>query len=374
MKVFHLINTLSAGGAELHLLTLCRHLKRQGVDIVVACMKEQVKGSPPLRSEFEREGIRVIHLVANSKWDWGFIGRFMRVIREEKPDVLHTHLPRADLVGAIGRALYSSIRWVCSVHGIYSAHWSGKRILPLFSLVWRRADTQVAISKAVKDWLVKERHIPPERVAVIHYGIDMEPFVHPDSNLRHPLRLDGRALLGSMGRLEPVKGHESLIQAMPAILKQVPNASLIIAGHDAAGYGKVLQAMIDERKLNGQVQLVGFQRDVPSFLHALDVFALASRSEGFGQVVVEAMAAGKPVVASRIPSLTEIIVDGETGLLAEPDNPKAFAHAIASLLSNPEERGRMGRRGQERVRHRFSADRMAAETVSLYRTLINPNA
>jgi glycosyltransferase involved in cell wall biosynthesis len=262
------------------------------------------------------------------------------------------------------------MRWVSSVHGIYSAHWSGKRILPLFNFVWRRADACVAISQAVKDWLVKVRGIPAEGVTVIHYGIDTELFIRPDFNLRQLMGLDRRPLLGSMGRLDPVKGHEYLIRAMPVVLREVPNASLLIAGHDASGYGKVLQALIDEQRLNGHVQLVGFQGDVPSFLHALDVFALASRSEGFGQVVIEAMAAGRPVVASRFPPFTEIVVDGVTGLLVEPDNPEAFAHAIFWLLAHPEERWQMGSSGQNRVREQFSADRMADETLSLYETLV----
>jgi glycosyltransferase involved in cell wall biosynthesis len=157
---------------------------------------------------------------------------------------------------------------------------------------------------------------------------------------------------------------------MPAVFQQIPNAHLLICGHDPWGYGRTLQALIAELHLNGQVRLVGFQDDVPSFLHALDVFAFASHSEGFGQVVIEAMAAGKPVVASKIPPLTEIVVDGETGLLVEPDDPMAFAHAIAWLLTFPEEAKQMGRGGQERVMHQFSAEVMAEKTLSLYRMLI----
>jgi glycosyltransferase involved in cell wall biosynthesis len=114
---------------------------------------------------------------------------------------------------------------------------------------------------------------------------------------------------------------------------------------------------------------MGFQSDVPSFLHALDAFAFASRSEGFGQVVIEAMAAGKPVVASRIPPLTEIVLDKETGLLVEPDDPQAFADAITWLCSHPAEARAMGQRGQERVSQQFSAEVMAVKTLSLYQRI-----
>ena len=109
---------------------------------------------------------------------------------------------------------------------------------------------------------------------------------------------------------------------------RVPSARLLIAGHDPWGYGATLRRLIDRLGLDEKVRLVGFQTDVVSFLNALDVFAFASNSEGFGQVLVEAMAAGKPVVASRISPLTEIAVDQETGLFVELGNPAMFADAL----------------------------------------------
>ena len=116
--------------------------------------------------------------------------------------------------------------------------------------------------------------------------------------------------------------------------------------------------------------MVGFQADVPSFLDALDVFAFASSSEGFGQVLVEAMAAGKPVVASKISPLTEIAVDEETGLLVEGGTPMAYADRLFRLVSHPEERQRMGCLGQDRVRRHFTADKLSQATRCLYEELL----
>ncbi|MGH7967050.1 MAG: glycosyltransferase family 4 protein [Candidatus Binatia bacterium] len=373
MKVLHLINTLSAGGAELHLLTLCRYLKRQGVEVMVACLREQVKdGSRSLGPDFEQEGIRVVRLQAESRYDLRFVLALAALLKEEQPALLHTHLPRADLAGAWVRLRYPSLAcaWVCSVHDIYTKAWGGRWTLPIFNYVWRRADAVVAISHAVKEWLERERQVPPDKVTVIHYGIEPERFAQPHTDLRARWGLDGRALVGSIGRLEPRKGHECLIQAMPIVLRQVPDTALLIAGPDTWEYSAVLRPLIAKLGLDSQVRLVGFQGDVPSFLHALDVFAFASRSEGFGQVVIEAMAAGTPVVTSRIPPLTEIMVDGETGLLVEPDDPRAFAQAIAWLLQHPEEAQRMGKQGQERIQSHFLAGRMAEETLALYHRVL----
>jgi glycosyltransferase involved in cell wall biosynthesis len=350
MKVVHLINTLSAGGAYL---------------------KGERAGSRWLRPDYEQDGFRSIALLADRRYDWRVLGRIPRLLRAEQPDLFHTHLPRADFLGAVGHCFDSHIPWICSVHDIFSQSWSGSWTLPLFDRVWRRADAVIAISHAVKDWLVRERHVPAEKVTVIHYGIEAERFARPQptwngQDLRHRQRV-----VGTIGRLEPRKGHEYLIRAMPDVLQQVPQATLHIAGHDPWGYGQTLQACIAEIEAEEQVRLIGFESDVPAFLHTLDVFALASRSEGFGQVLIEAMAAGIPVVASRIAPLSEIVVDGDSGLLVEAENPKAFAEAIIWLLTHPNAAQHMGRRAQERVRHHFSAEQMATKTLALYQQVLS---
>ena len=311
-----------------------------------------------------------VELQVDSRYDPRFIAKLARLLKEEQPTILHTHLPRADLAGAFGHHLHPAMAWVCSVHGIYSECWSGQWIIPLFRSVWRRANGVIAISSAVRDWLVRERGVLPAKVTVIQYGIEPERFAQSNADFRTLWDLNGRAVIGSLGRLEPGKGYDCLIRAMPALLEQVSNAALVIAGHDPWSYGQTLQALIARLGLNGHVHLVGFQADVASFLAALDVFAFASRSEGFGQVLIEAMAAGKPVVVSKIPPLTEIVADGETGLLVEPNRPEAFARTITWLLSHPEKAKQMARQGRERVRTYYSIERETVETVALYKKVI----
>lgn len=369
MKVLHLINTLSAGGAELHLLTLCRYMKRLGVETVVAYLKEG-QGSRPLRSDFEAAGIPVFHL-GGTGIDFVRPWRQLHgLLKQEKPDILHTHLPRADLLGFLARLSGFPGPWMCSVHGIYASHWRGRWILPLFGPVWRRTDQVIAISGAVKKWLVRDFEIPAEKVQVVYYGIEPERWLFPTNDLRSSWGLTRNLLIGTVGRLEPVKGHDILIRAMPTIVQQFPESMLFIAGHDPWGYGRVLEGLIAELGIERHVRLLGFQSDIPSFLHAVDVFAFASRSEGFGQVVIEAMAAGKPVVVSRIAPLTEIVTDSETGLYAEPESPDSFAEKILWLLSHKEEAYIMGKRGQETVRERFSAGTMASLVLSVYQEVL----
>jgi glycosyltransferase involved in cell wall biosynthesis len=370
VKILHLISTLSAGGAELHLLTLCRYLKRHRVELVVACLREQVKGSRLLRPDFEKENIRVVNLQADSRYDWRFLGRLAHLLKVERPHILHTHLPRADIAAALIHRLTRSAAFLCSVHGIYRDRWFGAWTAPLMRQAYRETERVIAISSAVKNWLSQDFGVPDDKVTVIHYGIEPERFAYHKMDLSGMWELIGQKIIGSMGRLEVGKGFDCLIRAMSLVQRHVPHALLLIAGYDPSGYGQTLQALVGKLELNKRVRLVGFQSDIPPFLSALDVFAFASRSEGFGQVIAEAMAAGKPVVASRLAPLTEIVVNGDTGLLADPNDPEAFADAMVWLLTHPEEAQQMGRRGRERVYSRFSAERMSDETFSLYNELL----
>jgi glycosyltransferase involved in cell wall biosynthesis len=369
VKVLHLITTLSTGGAELHLLTLCRYLKKRNVKVVVACLREHVKDSRSLRLDFEKEGIRVINVQADIRYDCLFVRKVARVLHSERPDILHTHLPRADFAAGFASIFHPELIWVCSVHAIYSEDWSGRWSLPFFNLLWRKADAMLCISNAVRDWLVG-RGMPPDKARVIHYGIESKKFSESSRNLREQWGGNDKAVIGSIGRLEPRKNHECLIAAMPQICQAIPKTLLLIAGHDPCGYGVTLRRQIDGLGLGEHVRLVGFQNDVVSFLNAIDVFAFATNSEGFGQVMVEAMAMSKSVVASAIPPLTEIAVDGDTGLLVERGNPRAFADALIHLIKDPLKRERMGLRGRERVRKYFTAERMTQETTTLYEELM----
>lgn len=353
----------------MHLLALSKHLRARGVEVVVVYLKHFVRGSQSLRDAFEEAGIRTLDLGAESRWSTGYIRKFEGLVQRERPHLIHTHLPRADVAGAWVRRV-RSIPWISSVHGIYSESWSGRRWLPLVRFAWQYADALIAISAAVKDWLATWQSVSPDKVSVVYYGIDIEAFRETPLNLRTEWGLERNKVLGSLGRLEPGKGHDVLIRSMPEVLKAHPDAILVIGGHDPEGYGATLQSLINDLGLQSQVRLVGFQREAAAFLKAVDVFALASRSEGFGQVVIEAMASSLPVVISRIPPLTELVEDGVTGFLVQPNSPVDFGQKVARLLDRPVEAKRLGENGREMVRRRFSASRMADETLGLYTTLV----
>ncbi|MCK4500041.1 glycosyltransferase family 4 protein, partial [Candidatus Babeliales bacterium] len=185
-----------------------------------------------------------------------------------------------------------------------------------------------------------------------------------------PLFEKKRLRIGTIGRYEKRKGHETLIRAMSYIVKEFPDAEWRIAGHDPRKYGKVLKKLIFELRLEKHVHLVGYITDTNKFLSELDIFAFASLKEGFGIVVLEAMAAAIAVVVSNISPLKEIICPGVSGLVAEPQCPEDFANMIISLLENPNYMHRIGAKGVKRVEAEFSTTKMLQRTFRYYNKIL----
>jgi glycosyltransferase involved in cell wall biosynthesis len=310
-------------------------------------------------------------LEANNRFNVVSLLKLPFILKKNRFDLIHTHLPRADFAGILCKLFFPELPWICSIHDIYSGSWSARKLLPLMNRIWNQADGVIAISHAVKNWLITDQNMEKNKVVVIHYGVETDIFDHFMGDFRSKLGLNGNKIVGTIGRLEYRKGHETLIRAMDVVCKQFPQAMLLIAGPDTWGYAKILHNLIDKLKLNNSVHLLGFVRDIPSFLHAIDIFAFATFSEGFGQVIIEAMAAGKPIVASNISPVDEIVLDRTTGLLAGLGNPEEFARSIVWLLKQPNSAKEMGRLGALRVRENFNAERMTLKTFQFYQEIMN---
>jgi glycosyltransferase involved in cell wall biosynthesis len=213
-------------------------------------------------------------------------------------------------------------------------------------------------------------------IEVIYNGIPLDRFAPgpADGSLRDELDIaSGARVITVVGRLTPWKGHRVLLEAMKLILPEYPEAVLIVVGEVAfwePDYLGELQGYARELGVAQAVRWLGFRDDVPRILSLTDVFALPSENEPFGRAIIEAMAAGKPVVATRSGGVPEIVDEGETGLLVEPRSGTQLARAICQLLGDPELAERMGQAGLERARRSFDTHRVAETVQGLYdRTL-----
>lgn len=352
-RVLHVCSDTNIGGAGRYVLTLLTQPRiLEQYEVAAACPEGA------LAAALRRAGVPVFpYPGADRSLSWPGLRHLLGLVRRWRPHIVHTH---GALSGRIAGRL-GGARVVYTKHGLAAAAEASIQVRRpggwLRRLAVRRfADRIVAVSQAVRDALVVQG-AEPGVIRVIPGGVDLAAY----EALPPPVP----GVVGALGRLEREKGFDVLLDAMAELRGE---ARLILGGDGSQR--QALAARVQAENL--PAELTGFVSDVPAFLGRTGVFVLPSRSEGLGLVAVEAMAAGRPVVASRTGGLPEVVVDGETGLLVEPEDARGLAQAIRTLLADPDRAARMGAAGRERARAHFSAARMAAETAALYEELISP--
>jgi glycosyltransferase involved in cell wall biosynthesis len=357
---------LGVGGAEEIVHRSLPRIQAEGFDVTLGSLK---RGGEMLE-EFRQGGVRVESLGGSSPWNPGLLGRLWSWIRRERFDVIHSHLYWANLAARLsGRS--AGVRAVINSH-----HGMDAWITPSSRWVERRtgslADRVIACSEAVRQRAL-EVGLPEGKVVTVPNGIEVGRF--SDTSRRESLRAGlglapDQPVVGSVGRLdEPVKGLAVLVEAMERVVKTLPRTVCLLAGEGPAR--PLLRDAIVARGLTESVRLLGGRRDVPDLLQALDLYVQPSRLEGFGLSVLEAMAAGKAVVASRVGGLPEVVSDGVTGDLVPPGDPAALASAILALLMDPQRRRQMGGEGIARAARCFPLEKMVRGWTAVYREILS---
>ncbi|HEY0583876.1 MAG TPA: glycosyltransferase, partial [Chloroflexota bacterium] len=345
IRVLQLITSLDRGGAENHLLALLTHADRQAFEIETAVLA----GEGELVPVFRQAGIPVHLLHAGSRLDPRALNRLVAILREGNFDIVHSHLFRADIYAGLAVARLRERRPLL----VSTRHNDDRFFLNPFVgivhyVVSARQDLIIAISDHIARFTVARGVRHPARVRRVYHGIEppLERALEREGQrIRRELGIDSDAfLVGNVGRLAPQKGQRHLIAAMPLLLERVPGAHAIIAGGgDLEDYFRDLAR---ELGVADRVHVLGPRRDVPALMHAMDVFAMPSIWEGFGLVLLEAMAAGRPIVASRVATIPEVVLDGQTGLLVPAGDSLALAEALAQLADQPALAARMGEAGR----------------------------
>jgi glycosyltransferase involved in cell wall biosynthesis len=231
-----------------------------------------------------------------------------------------------------------------------------------------RVDCFICASDAIRSMLLADG-IPAARALTVHEGIDIEHVAAvPAANIHAELWLpSGAPVVGNIAALVPHKGQKYLIDAAALVVREIPDARFVVVGEGELR--PALERQIHEHHLERHVLLTGFRPDVLSLLKAFDVFVLSSVTEGLGTSLLDAMACARPIVATRVGGIPEVVADGEVGILVPPRDPEALAGAIGGLLDDVWKRREFGRAGAQRVRARFSAAQMVAATLSVYQAV-----
>jgi glycosyltransferase involved in cell wall biosynthesis len=334
-------------------------LDRQGFEPSVACL---YNASGSAGQALREQGIPVFEAGTRHKVDLASFGRLYRTIGELKPAILHTHLFHANLPGRLLGRLANVPVIINTEHTlVMESEWRYR--LNRWSAPM--ADRVVAVSAAVRDFCIQHIGLPASKVVLIRNGIELPNELPEKQSARQYLGLPGDIpLLGAVGRLDPAKGYDILLQALPL----VERACLVIAGEGPERTR--LEALAQSLGVADRVRWLGFQAEILPVLAAFDLFVQPSRHEGLPVTVLEAMAAGLPVVATSIGGTPEAVLDGETGRLVPPEDPGALAAALNSLLGDPSRRQEMGTAGRARVGANFSLSEMVCQTEALYIALL----
>jgi glycosyltransferase involved in cell wall biosynthesis len=371
-RVLHVISTLLRGGTEMAMLHLIRTLDPVRYEFRVAYLR----GEPVLGAEVEGAiGAPLVSIGLRRKIDPVALLRLISYVRRERIDLVHTHMDLADYYGAAAARLGGARGVVSTRHNADEFRmrrtWKRYPFLLLERLSYEAADRVVGVSQGVVDFLAASEYLPRRKMMVIPNGVEPALLEHP------PDRAAARArsklppfqpLLGCVGRLEPQKGHTYLLQALPALLATRPGAGLVIAGDGPLR--AELEAEARRLGIADRVHFPGYHHDVPALLAALDLFVLPSLWEGLSKALLEAMAVGCPIVASRAVGVTEVLRDGEEGILVPLRDAGALAGAMERALGDPGLAGRLGRAARQRVIEHYSMRTVGSAFDQLYREIL----
>jgi glycosyltransferase involved in cell wall biosynthesis len=374
VRVAFCVDNMGIGGTELNALRTAERLDRSRFDVSVVCLQD----NGPLLARYRNEGIPVLALPLRRLHGSTALRQGTRLARyfsKQHVDIVHSH----DVYNNIFATVWARVARTPVV--IASRRWwdavprTALRVVNRYA--YRLADCVIANSSTVADLLVADDGVRRERAAVVPNFVDDSAFASPDRteacSLLAELGVPPSAIvIGCVASLYPVKDHESLIRAMASLKPRWPSVHLVLVGGGETR--PVLEHLVRQLGLIDVVHFAGVRPNVPNLHHLFDVSVLSSVSEAFPNSIVEAMAAGKAVVATRVGGVVDAVVEGQTGLLVPPRQPDALAEAIEQLLMNPERRRALGDAACRRARAHFHADRVLASLESLYERLLSSRA
>ncbi len=367
MRVAQVIDSLAWGGAQKMQVLLAQVAKDRDIDMMVVSLRDS--GDAPFERMIQSFGTRVIRFPSKSLLDLKRIYKLARFLRREGVDLIHAHLSYANIVGTlVGR--------LAKIPAIATLRTSG--IDPDFYNPWRyRLETW-----ALRNWATRvmangysiaeksSKRLSGRPIEIIPNAVFVEqPMAEVE---RDAIRLEimgetSRPLIISVGRLAAPKGYHDLLEAFRVVLKEVPKAFLIIVGSGALG--PEIEALIDAHGIGENVLLLGAREDVPKLLMASDIFVSASHWEGMPVAVIEAMAAGLPVVATDVGDNARVMLS-DAGLLVPPHQPQEIADAICALLERPNWGRSLGEKARERIQRDYHPEVWVDRFISFYESIL----
>ncbi len=373
-RVLWLIRGLGPGGAEKLLVASLPYLNRDIFDYRVAYF---LRSRNHLVQEIERERIPVLCLDTESPYDLRVFHRLVRLLRDQRTDILHIFSPYPGVVGRLAARFAGVKAVVYTEHSPLEKHNAVVRLGNV--LTYPLNDATIAVSQAVMRSLSERQILCRGTFQVIHNGTNLSAIrssgADPDQ-VKRSLGINPRhSVVGNVANLRPAKGHGHLLEAARVVLDQFPEVTFVVVGREKVdGYLRKLEDQAERLGIRDRVIFTGFRYDVNRLMTAFDVLVLPSLWEGFGMVLLEAMALGKPVIGTRVGGIPEVIEDGVNGYLVEPGSPQQLAQKLLGLLRDQRLRSQMGQKGLQRVQERFDIKNNVRTVEQVYASVLNKRA
>jgi len=371
LEVLLVTPTLRVGGNERQIVNLAKVLSEKNIGVTVCCLVDE----GPLANEARSYGIDVITTGRRGRFDPGQIGRVSQIIASKGIMIVHSFRFGANLWGRLAGIIKRVPVLIASKRNVFTPKTFLQRRLDHFLM--RYTDIMAVNAQAVKDYLVSYEDWSPEKICVIHNGIDYHVFQDPQmsnsqsvANIRSEWKLSSHGpVVLQMCRFSPQKKIETFLEAVKLVSQKIPSVSYVLAGTskiaEEQAYDQVVRKKINSLGLENVVSLVG---EVPAkrALSVADMVVQTSSREGLPNVILEAMAAGKPVIATDAGGTRECVADGKTGFIVSVGDSEAVARRIIELLKDADKRKQFGQRAQELVKTQFSLDKLGSETKRMY--------
>jgi glycosyltransferase involved in cell wall biosynthesis len=361
-RIIQLRSSSAMLGAERVVLELSKRSWEFGYESIVVALQSPDDPEPELVRLARAAGIQAKVLACRGRFDPTIFGRIRRLVRAERVDLLHAHGYKENFYGLLAGTGVPTVAtnhlWKRGTRSLRLYCWLDSRLI-------RHFDHVVAVSEPIRQELL-QAGVPDHKLSRIANGIDTGPFRRAAAGGRRA-SLDlpqDRLVVGMVSSLTPEKGHVHALEALARLRGRFPDLLLAVVGDGPQR--PALQAAADRLGLRDQVRFCGRRSDVAEVLGAFDVFLLPSLNEGLPIALLEAMAAARPVVASRVGDVPAVVRDDDTGLLVPPADVSALAAALARLAADPDLRSRLGRAAADAVERRFSAEQMARQYCLLY--------
>ena len=367
-KIAHAVYSLMTGGSEVLAWRIAKALGRNGR---YDCSLYAVDRGGPLSVALSADGIKYRVFSRKSRIDLKLLRSLTAQLRADKIQLVHTHHIAQLLYAGLAARLVGA-KVVHTEHDFYSLS-DRRRLQILLRVLSTMADVVTAVSDPVLSFLRDQIGIPSAKIMTIKNGIDISAYPGATPIARSKWGWSNNdVVVGCVARLEPEKGVAVLLEAFRLVLMGQPNVKLLIAGD--GGEREQLRSTAGRLGLNGSVQFLGTRSDIPEVLATCNVIALPSIQEGLPMALLEAMAAGKAIVATRVGAIPEVIRDGRSGILVPPANATSLAQALSVLIGDQSKRQAMGAEASKIVEEGYSFNRMIQSYESLYQAVLSGRA